>query len=558
MSSQQLRVFLVISVLIASNETKNLIRNSVETLRSMGKLPVFLRFSGDSSIQLYPWVSEMPISCLVATRKCFEADRPERRCDPIYLRLFQRYHLKNIVFLEPSQPRKDTRELSGFITWYLNVPVLVVLSPGEDVPRIRESCSTMWISNTMIDLPHENCVRGGGRKRTRRISGDTFRAQDESRYPKNVVLVISEYGYQDEDKNAYTRYREAVAYLKALPVLNVTPVFTEMGGHEDVIIQPYILLDTDVFLTRDTGGVYTCTSIGFFSSKVSPNPLSVISFSSLSALLSALIVIGAVITVSLCFTRSLFPYQSCRISGLILFLVASSLGRSPVPLHSPSIPFRVLLVLWLFGTFMIGAYVQSQITSEYNSPAYSPAVETTDDLERMISSGKILPCVDVGIADALLMHKESYTGILRTVTRVIERSFESCIVSNDECYSRARENTHVYIAPVDFAKKRAALEWGLSPGKDVLLSYCSVAPARKDYRYTLQHRRLVLALAESGLTISEERSRTWNDTREASRTVTFSFTTQFLVLICGYAGSCLIFLCELMFNQLMVLKDARS
>lgn len=555
-TSLTLPVLVVLPVVVAVNESWNLLRSSIETLKSIEKLPVCLRLADDSLTQLYPWISEMPVSCLVATSKCFKSRRGVRVCSPISIELFEDFDISNFVFLEPSWPLKLLTELNEYINKFYRVPILVILSSRQNVPRIANLCPFTWISDTTIDVPHENCIRDGGRKIAPRLSEDTFHAQGESLFPKNIALVISACGYDREDCNAHARYPEAVAYLNALPVLNVTPIFSDKLGHEDIILHPSTLIYTDIDITHDIGSVYTCISFGFFSSKVGSNPLNFISWSSLRVLLAGLIFIGAVIAASLCFIRRVFLHRPRRISDLLLFLVASSVGRSPVPLNVPCIHFQAQLLIWLFGTFIIGAYVQSQITSEYNVPAHSPSVKTIDDLERLISSGKILPCIDVGIGDSLLSYKESNSGIFATLTRVIERDFELCIADNEECYPRARENTHVYIASMDFAKGKAAREWELSPGQDILQTYCTVAPARRDFRYLLQHRRLVLALAEAGLTFYHERRRNWNDTKEVIITVTFPFMTQFQVLIYGCAGSCFIFLCEVVINKRMALKHA--
>lgn len=276
-------------------------------------------------------------------------------------------------------------------------------------------------------------------------------------------------------------------------------------------------------------------------------------------LLSALILVGAIIMASICLTIKCCPHNSCRISEILLFLVSSSVGRSPVALNVGWISFRMLLLVWLFGTFIIGVYIQTEITAEYNVPMYSPSVETVEDLEGVVSSGMILPCVDELVF--LVSHmfiREYYAGFIETLREIVIQNMKSCTSYIEECYRRTRDNTHIYIAPLDFGRRKAAYEWNLQPGKEVLFTYCTAAPAKKTFRYVVQHRRLVLSLAEAGLTLHEERRQTWNHTEKNARKITFPFSTQFLVLIYGCVASFVVLLCEVFFSKAMCHNRIRA
>lgn len=137
---------------------------------------------------------------------------------------------------------------------FYRVSILVILSPGEEVSGKAMSCSFIWINDTIIDVPDDNCLYIGDRTKRRRLSRDTFHAQEKSKYPRNTALVVPAYESIFPQRNSYTCCPEAYSYLNALPVLNVKTIFTYNLYHEDIIIEPSITT-VEMLHTHDIGGM---------------------------------------------------------------------------------------------------------------------------------------------------------------------------------------------------------------------------------------------------------------------------------------------------------------
>ncbi|KAH9376102.1 hypothetical protein HPB48_014492 [Haemaphysalis longicornis] len=128
-----------------------------------------------------------------------------------------------------------------------------------------------------------------------------------------------------------------------------------------------------------------------------------------------------------------------KCSAVVLFLASTFLGRSPPTLLMVGATSRTLLALWMFGTFIVGSFLQSHITADICVQSFVNEVEDLQEFEKLLDARRVLPCVDYSFISTAVAHFQ--TPFMEKLLAVIHRRRESCVNYDGQkgCYSRVRQ-----------------------------------------------------------------------------------------------------------------------
>lgn len=528
----------IVALTCVSTELLPLLRNVLEYFNSTVQIPVVFWCQDNHGTKIPAWVTKLPITRVVGT-STFALQN-------VFQRSMEKYSETGITVFLPFQPKSFLKMHSSpyslFFRYAFSDRLVLVSHPPfnfADEELLCRRFQIITVNETMIDAPDTRSFICTHRVGSVNITGDTFYEQDRSKYFRDISVLIDINASAVKREASYDVFPESVAYKKAITVLNVTPIYSSCPFKGlcdllyDIVTEPTSLF-YEFSGSPNQDGLYGETGVGIFSWKV-PNAGSSAISSGRSVILAVflLTVGGALYVLSFRLFSRGFSSDRYSICNRVMFLTASMLGRAPPPMRINGDPLRMLTATWLLGTFLFGAFIQSQLTSEFNVPMYAPSVETLEDLNKLSRSGNMIPCIDLA--------QEGYVAVIAYDYHLGKSAYINLKgldpYNRDECLYRARNGTHAYVAEADYRTMGKASEMGLSRSSSLIRTKYKFAPAQPFYRYVLQHRRLVRTLVESGLIIHEQMTASHNIGEETRQVKTFPLSKQIMVLAGGWLAS---------------------
>ncbi|KAH7937924.1 hypothetical protein HPB49_017714 [Dermacentor silvarum] len=200
--------------------------------------------------------------------------------------------------------------------------------------------------------------------------------------------------------------------------------------------------------------------------------------------------------------------QERRFSAWTLFFVGMYLGRSPTPLNMPvAISGIVVLAAWVSGIFILLQFIQTEITASQSVPEYSSTLRRIEDLTARLDAGDILPCMH--FAAVPFLDNDGNVPHLKSLSMALKKCGDECLGHSTmrDCAHKARKGTHVLVHWALPLVNDGGTSTGLVSGEDYLFTYLQWYPMHGRWPARHQHRRLLLALEESGLVTHALRGR---------------------------------------------------
>ncbi|KAL1477608.1 hypothetical protein MTO96_035602 [Rhipicephalus appendiculatus] len=181
-------------------------------------------------------------------------------------------------------------------------------------------------------------------------------------------------------------------------------------------------------------------------------------------------------------TRILLRGRRFPLANIVLVLVSTLLGRCPH--DSAGRVAKVgsgLLALWMIGMLFLGNYIQTALISVVNVGKLTPKTER---------GFKGFCALTHGLRKRLAAHMAAHQG------------GRSCylLYNVSDCFGMVSEGEHVAVKPCGAYEVLAAAEWDLVPEERSEMTLWA-SPMSIDHPLRYQHRRMLLAVAETGLAV---------------------------------------------------------
>ncbi|KAH9376104.1 hypothetical protein HPB48_014494 [Haemaphysalis longicornis] len=504
---------------------------------------------GNASKLLAPYITQLP--------------------KPIWLWTSFRQDNIAVPGLYPEQKRRLSKVVI-FLPWLLNLPkgfpgtvdvfamqavhIHWVVStdtamPLDWIPKLRlGACQVLTVSRTYIDEPKNgfgNCALS--RRNTSSAQVFRLREGDAKKYPRNLNLTII---HPNGDVSAVP---EVAALIEAYASLNTSlnwlqnPIqipreFFIRARLADIDIVPNPLFENELY-NLYLNAMYPPCNICFFTRLVAAkgsflarDSANIIVFISSFFLLALAIVIVS---------RSLDSRElHTKCSAVIFFLASTFLGRSPQTLCMAGVTLRTLLALWMFGTLIVGSYLQSYITTDICVKSLAHEVEDLQEFEKLLDERRILPCVDFSFLTTAVHYFKS--PFLKKLAAVIRTRPTNCVIPDRQegCYSLVHQGKYAYVRPCCSYDEHIAFRRGLVKGRGNLQMYHRVARMLPNLPHRRQHRRLLLAIFESGMDVHHERKDGGMHFDEGNILIPHPFSHYMMVFAIGCACSIMVFFAE--------------
>ncbi|KAH9377553.1 hypothetical protein HPB48_007863 [Haemaphysalis longicornis] len=412
------------------------------------------------------------------------------------------------------------------------------------------ACQVVFVSPTHVDEPVNGFADCNHARRNTSIASEVFRLRegDAKKYPRNLKLTIVRSG------KLVDAVPEVAALMEAYAVLNTSLIKVDYG------ILPagdYAIMSRDADINVEPKPFFKSRAYNFYFYAMYP-PCHICFFTRIvtgkgsllpqdSANLVVLIFMFfvlalAIIFVSLCVPSGDHPN---RLPEIITFLVSTFLGRSPKSLRATGATLKALLSLWMFGTLIAGFYVQSHITADIYAPRFSREVEDIQELDKLLDAKRVLPCVDISFYMRAFEHLE--TPLLKKVASITNTRPQECIRVDGKngCYGLVHRGKHVYVRPCCSYDEYIAFQQGLVKGRGSLQMYHRVATMLPNFPQRRQHRRLLLAISESGMDFQRKKRVGLKHLNEDKMLIPRPFSNVMWVFLTGCVNAVLVFCFEI-------------
>ncbi|KAH9383017.1 hypothetical protein HPB48_023658 [Haemaphysalis longicornis] len=377
------------------------------------------------------------------------------------------------------------------------------------------ACQVVTVSETSIQEPVNGYSKCNAQRKNTSVASQVFSLREAAptKYPANLKLkIVSPYRLKPDGHTDVVP--EVAAVLLAYFTLNTTVIL--FGRHEwgmsDVLVQSR-LADMDIFPTTFSWilknrfyfyAMYPPCHICFFTRRVQGKVCLLLEGT--TTIISSVFTIAVFALVMIIMYRCLeCQVNSKSVSPAVLFLTSTFFGRAPCNIRCSLISTKILLASWMFGTFFVGCYLQSQITADIYAPSSVREVENIEALQKLMDSGNVLPCIDRTSVPALYHNMESEFS--KKLTSTIRSRAQECVVEDamKTCCRLGLPQKRVCVRPCCSYDVILAHQHGLMKGSGDINMYQRVSLMLRNFPQRQQHRRLLLAISESGLDFFQER-----------------------------------------------------
>ncbi|KAH9374910.1 hypothetical protein HPB48_016114 [Haemaphysalis longicornis] len=368
----------------------------------------------------------------------------------------------------------------------------------------KGACQVVYVSPTYVEEPVNGFTDCNVARRNTSFPAQLFRLRDADakKYPRNLKLtIVGPNGRLDA-------VPEVAALLEAYAALNTSIIqtndsFLPVGEYAirsrdadlDVEPKPFFKKQEYNFYFH---AMYPAFHICFFTRFVTRKGSSLLQDNANLVVLNLLffVLALAIVFISRCVHSRVCP---ARVSAIIIFLLSTFVGRSPQTLRTAGPTLNALLSLWMFGTLIVGFYIQSLITTDIYAPSLSREVEDIQEFEKLLEARRVLPCVDFRFLMNALEYFE--TPLLEKLVSIIHARRNYCIPNHEDnaWYGVVHQGKHVYVRPCCSYDEYVALLQGVVKVRGSLQMYHRVDAMLSNLPQRRQHRRLLLAISESGM-----------------------------------------------------------
>ncbi|KAH9365051.1 hypothetical protein HPB48_007774 [Haemaphysalis longicornis] len=482
----------------------------------------------------------------------------------------------NVVILVPRKdclPEDFTRTVNGMADICPNIHWAIPTQGGNPLSSMLRSgiatCQIITVSAEVFDIAADGFNKCATNRLRTSIPHDLFthREADFRKYPRNLkfTVLIGNAGGSFAD---IMRIPDVSAIVAAYATLNTTLELYDGSlpgnnifaiefrrAHFTLYPQVNVPLHPNRFYNY---ALYNPCPLRFFTRRVRRNTTSLqLSSTSIIVFLACILPLGFAITLVYICKNSAAVRNFSTLSQLVLFLVATFVGRAPANIRSEETGRKVLLAGWLIGTFFLGSYLQSYITAESYAPIFQREVEDVETLKRLMETKKIIPCFEI---DATISPQGLQTKLFPESISYIKVGCGNCYVKKlvEECFRLTRQGTHVYIRPCCFYDHSVAQKQGLVESLDSFFLYQRQATVHRNMPFRHQHRRVILEVSESGMDIHEAKKVDLMSTKESELVVVASKSRFICIYVTGCASSVVVLCLEILAYKFLHQSSRRS
>ncbi|KAL3190197.1 hypothetical protein MRX96_019745 [Rhipicephalus microplus] len=196
-----------------------------------------------------------------------------------------------------------------------------------------------------------------------------------------------------------------------------------------------------------------------------------------------------------------FPNEASSVSVASDFLLSTFLGRCPPPgMRSTLLSSKLSIFVWSVGVFFLANFVQMEISASRSVPSHSSEIRHMQQLAEKFDTGAMLPCVSL-VTSRVLRRSVCNVSYLESVRAAPEGCGMPCTSygSHNGCHQKLQFGVYAGITIFRASMLALAQENELVLGKDSFLMALRMSPTHGRYPLRHQHRRLLMALEESGL-----------------------------------------------------------
>ncbi|KAH9363375.1 hypothetical protein HPB48_006481 [Haemaphysalis longicornis] len=433
-------------------------------------------------------------------------------------------------------------------TWAIACPQIHWVISAKDNAAIDSkmlsdfgACQVVTVSPTVIEGPVNGFNRCAEYRRKDYVPYNFLRLRegDFKRYPRNLELTVTT-GHAGAVYRDASVSPEVSAVLAAYAALNTTLQPLKSSSRRDVLVLeerrahfslypkasqtlfPYIYYYYALYKPCQMCFFAQRVPINYWASQLSASRLFV-----LAVLISSL---GAAVMFVYILSNNSARWN---LTILVMFMVSTLFGRAPPCVNSKNTTTKILLACWAIGTFFVGSFILSDVTAETYTSTFHRQVESVNDLNALSTAKKMFPCIDVNIGLDALRRK------IRLFSAETLRALSTCkgclnFYSPKHCIRLAQRGTHAYIRPCCPYDDFDPNEWGLMRSGDSFFMYQRQVLVLRNMHLRHQHRRVLLAVAESGMDSYEARKvgRPPSERREVP------FVTSNRILFWAYVSGC--------------------
>ncbi|KAL1468063.1 hypothetical protein MTO96_025685 [Rhipicephalus appendiculatus] len=244
------------------------------------------------------------------------------------------------------------------------------------------------------------------------------------------------------------------------------------------------------------------------------------------------------------------------LSTVVMVLVSSLLGRSPQNLNISSSATRLVVVAWLLTAFFVGNYLQSSVTASRNVPQYSAEIRNKKQLLKHFNEETVAPCT-APFMHAILGDNKT-EAVYEPVARALRKCQSECLGEfGFGCWEKARRRTHIYFTICSEIERRIALQHGLVVGDNPLATWQTYSPVHIRYPFRYQHRRLTVAVLESGIWMHYGTRFTLPSGDDDTVSFDMALHEYLVVLYAGLTLSLVTFLVEILVHHCIMRNEDR-
>ncbi|KAH6930385.1 hypothetical protein HPB50_013170 [Hyalomma asiaticum] len=479
------------------NETASLMGNVIKSMSGSSTPTAVLYSPVDAQLVTdFLRTSPVPVSVWTLLNDTeFRSDFEAHIAPPIYIPSRAFVLLPN----HENLPAAVFREVARFEKYHSNVYWIFAVRKHDDIIKklSNHSCQVITVSEVEVNEhfgDYKQCTRNHRRVLHRGQKLSLFTSTSSTKYPKHTRIEYAVFDRQNNFGGGLYGPKPRMV-IEAYEALNNTLIQRWSTDDSDSM-----LLDRRVDVVLGTRNVY-CWSRCFFYPYALYAPFStctlakragplVPSFASTweSFFCIPLVLAPMVVMILLVahIQRRFSPNDASSLSGVIVFLVSTYLGRSPPPvIRSAAISSKLMMTTWMLGMLFLINFIQTEITSSRAVPEYSSAVRNMADFLERIQSNATGICVNAGTSKMIrkVTKAASTISYLHLLNRVLEQCGQGCTTDSfwRDCAPKIRRGTHVgVILTTPFLLGLAEYN-ELVPGADSLFNFIIFSPAHGSF-----------------------------------------------------------------------------
>ncbi|KAL3226213.1 hypothetical protein MRX96_048994 [Rhipicephalus microplus] len=405
---------------------------------------------------------------------------------------FERHHSYIQWIVAASEHDQVLKTLSGHLCQVISVTLIDVNAPLDGYRACEER---QLIIGAETDALGQN-------------------VQHARRLPKNDRIVFATL---DHSSNLCYKEEKFIPFVKlAYAVLNTTLVEACNNGETDSLLldrRVDFVIDVSKHVSMRSYYGYVMlppASLCFLSRRATPLPPSFVScWLSFFEVFLILTPLALLLLLIIAVQARLRSVPATRQSNFIMLFASTYLGRTPAAIpNKTSTLVKVFITVWMFATFILVQFTQTDITASRSVPALSSEMKQVMQLKSRLDDGSTRPCMHV-FAKNIIEKLGSNVSHLNSLLKVANSCGSECLTHNarDVCFPLARSGSYTVVEMCDLFEEDKGCSTGLVVGEEPLVFYLKWLPTHTRFPLRRENQKLMIALHESGLRLQYIRRR---------------------------------------------------